>query len=811
MRRAGEFVWTAAVLSAFLLTAAGDSVPDNPEEALTMAMSAELAANQKAAEHIYLTLIDQMGRREPDPLARTFRARAAAGLAHLYLTQDRPEEAEAPARLALTEAVGSTDYLRVVLGAAADLELSLAARSRAREALPDLLAIDAELKRRGATGSQSDPSFVRFYEALAAARAAEVGASGQGGAAPSQSPVRTTPGLLVLMGLPKDFLNDLTPATPPKILAAKMEVLARVFEKRFGPRHPMTGQVKVAWAAGLLASGDARGAFETAVQADAALRDASPGDTGSLKDLIAGQGTQAAISAILARSMLALGGVDTLPREATLAFEAYQRASDDETQRALRVSAAMRRSGDPSLSALLVRREAALARKRNAVSGLAAGRGTGGGVSALDAADDDIAAIDAALARDFSRFSNLLAARPVGLDEARGYLHADEAILVYQVLKDATIVWVLRSNRVDCRPLSANADELTGLSRRIRAGVDWLGGGSPQPFDMGAAYELYRDIFAPIEPDLQGVRHILLVPDGALATVPFHVLLSEPPAAGPGSNAYRDAPWLVRRYDFSTLPGIAALRVLRAPRPAAQGRTPFLGFGDPILGPPRSTKPTTAPTLEVRGGGITPDEIRHLPSLPETGDEVRAVGTALSGDPNQMFLRDRATIPMLRSLNGSGTLAKARVVLFATHAFVVAPPGAAGDPEGGLVLTPPAALHSDDNGFLTSSDVLGLRFDADWIVLSACNTAAESTAKGHPISGLARAFFYAGADALLISHWNVASVPAARLMATTFRMTANGETKAHALSVAMASLIDDPQNASYSHPAVWAPFFVVGD
>jgi CHAT domain-containing protein len=113
------------------------------------------------------------------------------------------------------------------------------------------------------------------------------------------------------------------------------------------------------------------------------------------------------------------------------------------------------------------------------------------------------------------------------------------------------------------------------------------------------------------------------------------------------------------------------------------------------------------------------------------------------------------------------------------------------------------------------------RIDADWVVLSACNTAGGSGAGAEAISGLGRAFFYAGARALLVSSWPVETTSARLLTTDTLqRSAANPKAgRAAALRAAMLNLIDGPGYAdeqgrvlfSYAHPIFWAPFTLVGD
>ncbi len=118
-------------------------------------------------------------------------------------------------------------------------------------------------------------------------------------------------------------------------------------------------------------------------------------------------------------------------------------------------------------------------------------------------------------------------------------------------------------------------------------------------------------------------------------------------------------------------------------------------------------------------------------------------------------------------------------------------------------------------------EILGLKLDADWVVLSACNTAAGDGAGAEAFSGLGRAFFYAGTRALLVSNWPVETTSARALTTDLFRRQAKDSalTRAQALRQAMLTLMDgrgfvDQTGRtvfSYAHPIFWAPFSLVGD
>ena len=138
-----------------------------------------------------------------------------------------------------------------------------------------------------------------------------------------------------------------------------------------------------------------------------------------------------------------------------------------------------------------------------------------------------------------------------------------------------------------------------------------------------------------------------------------------------------------------------------------------------------------------------------------------------------------------------------------------------------LALSAPEVAGVEGDGLLTMGEILGLRLDADWVVLSACNTAAADGAGAEAVSGLGRAFFYAGARSLLVSNWPVETTSAKTLTTDIFRRQADDPSlsRAEALRQAMVALIDGPGFVdgegqtvfSYAHPIFWAPFTLVGD
>ncbi len=383
----------------------------------------------------------------------------------------------------------------------------------------------------------------------------------------------------------------------------------------------------------------------------------------------------------------------------------------------------------------------------------------------------------------------------------------------------------------------SKAEQLTRREQCKKAtGVDDVEN-RPLPFPLIGAYNFYRSLFGGIEDMIKG-KQLLIVPSGALTALPFQVLITQEPAAKVAASGadYTNAAWLGRSNAITVLPSAASLQALRRVARPTKASQPFAGFGNPLLiGPfgnnnrawakqdcaklgsitaisavPRGFTPPSLASL-----GVTDVEgLRRQWPLPETADELCNVAGVLGAPPSTVHLGRDATERRVKQLSARGELAQARVIHFATHGLLPGETEMVGQvrPEPALMLTPPDRPSEEDNGLLTASEVAQLQLDADWVVLSACNTAAASESRAEEdLSGLARAFFYAGARALLVSHWYVDSQGTVALITKTFAaMKADPHIgRAEALRRAISALI--AEGGGMEHPGKWAPFVVVGE
>ena len=416
--------------------------------------------------------------------------------------------------------------------------------------------------------------------------------------------------------------------------------------------------------------------------------------------------------------------------------------------------------------------------------------------------------LDARMAAEFPIFAELSNPTPLDAQKAQALLAPDEALLVYLTTGPRTWLWVLRHDRIALHLIALDAKALTNMVSALRQTLEHESNPDVAPFPAKEAYGLYQKLLGPALPLLRDAHNLLVVPDGALESLPLSVLVTKPPDRDPQTPVdHRGIAWLARDYAVTVLPSVSALRGLRQFASSEHASARFLGIGNPVLSGTASSKKPTLTSL-FRSGIADADAVRELPPLPETADELRAIARTFGASESDLLLGPRASEPVLRQT----PLDRYRVVAFATHGLVSGELKGLAEPA--LVLTPPAEATAENDGLLTASKIATLKFNADWVVLSACNTAAgDGTPDGGGLSGLAKAFFYAGARSLLVSHWPVRSDAAVKLTTGAFAELAKDPTigRAEALRRSMMAMLDPSEPAEFAYPLAWAPFVLAGE
>jgi CHAT domain-containing protein len=425
-------------------------------------------------------------------------------------------------------------------------------------------------------------------------------------------------------------------------------------------------------------------------------------------------------------------------------------------------------------------------------------------------------------------------------------LRKGEALVSIYTMDDKTYIWsVPKSGDVKFAVSPLGKKELTDIVFNLRRSLDVhpsvLG---DIPYNVSLAYYLYSKIFEPVENGLKDATDVLAIVRGPLGQLPLAILPTAPVSLASDDNIlfgmYRKVPWMVRKVSVTMLPSISSLITLRSLPPGDPRRKAFAGFGDPIfskdqlasLGAEKSEKTiqlaSRGARLQIRGVGTTEVgnidnkqtnsiKLEHLNRLPDTAAEIMDIADALNADLDQdVFLGKNASKHQIETMN----LSNRRIIAFATHALV--PGDLDGLDQPALALSSPSVTGDSEDGLLTMGEIMKLKLNADWVVLSACNTGASEGGGTEALTGLGRAFFYAGTRSILASMWPVETTSAKKLVSDIFRNQQSDKTlsRAGALRKSMIGLIDDATLideatgkiiASYAHPVFWAPFVIVGD
>jgi len=473
----------------------------------------------------------------------------------------------------------------------------------------------------------------------------------------------------------------------------------------------------------------------------------------------------------------------------------------------------------------------------------------------LAAANTELTALEDVLWRDYPRFMELTNPRPVTLqDLQQKLLRPDEVLLSYVLLPQEVAIFAVTRERFQMVNLPVKREDVGKRVRAIRRAIEKVAAGESVLFlreiDPANLNSLYRDLVAPIAPALAGKQKIIVVADGPLLTVPLEFLVTQYAqadqqafeAARSASDGSIERPflgeygllnYLGKEHRFGYLPSLSSLASQRLyPKQLKGPRQELTAFADPVFAPApgQSYSSATRVALDLLANNyrVGKDGLPDIPRLRETADEARSIDRILGGS-NRLFIGDEAQEKMAKS----GELRNSRYVLFATHGFLggeflpvadAAAEHAAGAPRAksgaqpSLALTLVGNLQGED-GMLTMKEVIeDVELNADLVALSACNTAGETSQanNGEGFAGLTRAFMFAGAKSLLVSHWSVDSLSTEALMTSTFRHIKQGETALNAVSDAQRELrggsyATGQYRFSRSHPFFWAAFVYVGD
>ncbi len=630
---------------------------------------------------------------------------------------------------------------------------------------------------------------------------------------------------------------------------AGLAVASRLFESnraRLGEQHPDTVLARAHYAAGLAQAGrdtDALKEFAAAVP----LLTATAFNTDS-DDVINAAARTRYIQVVVESYIGLLARTNPSAETAGETFRLADTVRGRAVQKALTASGARMNTSDMALAAA-VRQEQDLRQQIGAQLGqlnrllaLPASERDAVGVAGMQKQIETMrtqhAQVRADLDKRFPDYADLIDPKPPTAAQIKDILRPGEALLSFYFGRDGSFVWAIsKDGPIEFARIGEDAAAIEAKIAKLREALE------PQAamvsdiprFDLASSHELYKTLLEPVKGGWQNAKSLIVVTNGALGLLPLGLLTVAPHDLandGPMFAGYRAAPWLARSHAVAMVPSASALRTLRRLPPGSDKREKLIAFGDPYFSPQQAVEAAKPPVqlaaaAQTRGiplarrsapdvTGVDSASLALLPRLPDTADELKSIALALQADPAKaLHLGKRANEQVVKTTNLSGF----KVVVFATHGLVSGEIDGLTEPA--LALSAPSVAGVDGDGLLTMSEILSLKLDADWVVLSACNTGAAAGVGAEAASGLGRAFFYAGTRAILVTNWSVHSQSARELVTDLFRRQAADAklSRAEALQQAMLALLDgkgftDDKSETvfaYAHPLFWAPYSIIGD
>ena len=387
--------------------------------------------------------------------------------------------------------------------------------------------------------------------------------------------------------------------------------------------------------------------------------------------------------------------------------------------------------------------------------------GAAGSRGLTPALSDELRACEATLQRlEWQTGDWLQQVQPVTLPQLQLQLAPDQAALVYFIASEEVLAFVVTQQSVKVlRAVTCTDDLDAALAQwrfqlgRVEVGGDYVERRQARLLQgakdaLGRLHELLLAPLGSCLADLAAgntpVQRLLIIPYGPLHRVPFHAL------------------WDGRRY------------VLEAYEEVAYAASAGLVV--------HTRRDGQRPSWQTLAALALPD-----PAIPQAEHEVRAAAFHFAA--SHLFLGEQAGSDGLQTAAASGD-----VLHIATHGVFRAD-------------NPFFSALKLADGWIDVRAIYRLPLTARLVVLSACESGAVQVQGGDEPIGLGRGFLVAGAQALVISLWNVHDASAALLM-DDFYACLVGDQMAPA-----AALCTAQRHAAEGgrHPFYWASYVAMGE
>lgn len=407
---------------------------------------------------------------------------------------------------------------------------------------------------------------------------------------------------------------------------------------------------------------------------------------------------------------------------------------------------------------------------------------------------------------------NALEEQPVSQpSEIQQGLPADTAVLYYVAAEPAEL-WLIVISQKQANVIRLEVADATDRFLDMLKALREPGFTSDDTARFTAlASEAYDRLVRPAEPFLDGVEHLVVVPDGLVSYLPFEAFTNTPigPSVPPPPTTYAKLPFLVRKYRISYAHSLSVIAALAHAKDRPAPPLPLFALGDPRF----ADEEPIAVTVGIDAASLRRASLRgnRISALPYSRKEVESVADEWGVPSNSTHVKLGANAS--RKGVASTNLSRYRVIHFATHAVA---------PNDVNLISQPALLLSGGPGGVpdawTLSDIQQKPLNADLVILSACNTGTGGVMLGEGFMSLSRAFLAAGARATVMSLWKVEDQATALLMQRFHRNLRHGVEPAEALRRAKLDVIETTteltaigSRMSLASPFFWAGFVMIGD
>jgi CHAT domain-containing protein/tetratricopeptide (TPR) repeat protein len=405
-------------------------------------------------------------------------------------------------------------------------------------------------------------------------------------------------------------------------------------------------------------------------------------------------------------------------------------------------------------------------------------------------AEKDLKQLIARMEKDYPQYAGLKYPQPCKLDQARGCLAPDEVALLFVPGTQASYIVLVEAR-------SKAADQANGLAIFELPGAATLAEHVAPLHDRetlelplrvkAVGREAFDTLLGPCKERIKD-KSLVIVPNGSLCFLPFELLVEE------------DGKYLVEKHRIRYAPSLTALHFINLwKQKRAKLEAPLFAVGDPIYEADDQVAAADGNealrdilSREGKPGAFKP--------LVHSGNEVAQIAKLLGAGADYVLTREKASKASVQKASADQIMAKARYVHFATHGIL----GVDNGKQPALVLN--LVGNKTEDGFLELSEIANLKLNADLVVLSACRTGQGRMARGEGVTGLARAFLYAGSKGVVCSLWSVDDQETSNLMVAFYQQLQKGQSAPEALRAAQLAMI-----RAGKAPLYWAPFIVIGE